>query len=208
MKASKINTYLTVKLFSLTLVLILLTGFQKLSAQLFFSNVEGSQVKISSSNNNAQFASITKQFTCEGKFNMINGELDYLNDLKFNLPLNAKAKDQGLVSSRVLNTTEPKNDINFELTHSMVLPELHMIHAIGYLDIQGVKTRVDFHLDYIESNSETITIMGKRSIKLSDYKKNPISVFANAKAQDIIQLDLKLVIKNPAKVEYIAAIAN
>ncbi|RZL46040.1 MAG: hypothetical protein EOP00_16250 [Pedobacter sp.] len=184
------------------------TSLQKASAQLYFSNIEGSQVKISSSSNNAQFAPITRQFTCEGKFNMINGELVYLNDLKFNLPINAKAKDEGLISATVLNSIQPKNDINFELTHSMVLPELNMIHAIGYLDIQGVKTRVNFNLDYIANTNETITIIGRRSIKLSDYKKNHISVFADKKTQDIIQIDLKLVIKNPAKVEYIASLAK
>jgi len=205
MKFFKINTSLTVKLFSLTLVLTVLTSFQKLSAQLFFSNDEGSQIKISSSRNQVNFTPITKQFSCEGKFSMINGELNYLNNLKFNLPLNTKSNDEGLVSNTALNTIQPKNDINFELTHSMILPELHMIHAIGYLDIQGVKTRVDFHLNYMENNNETITVMGKRLIKLSDYKKNPVSIFANAKTQDIIQLDLKLVIKNPSKAEYIAS---
>lgn len=173
---------IAVKLFSLTLVFILLTGFQKLSAQLFFANLEGSQIKISSSKNNLAFAPITSQFTCEGNFTMVKGELAYLNALKFNLP----------------NTAQPKNDIQFELTHSMVLPELNVIHAIGYLAIQGVRTRVDFHLEYLENNSETITVMGKRSIKLSDYKKGYISVFADEKAQDIIQLDLKLVLKNPS----------
>ncbi|MEJ5995752.1 hypothetical protein WG904_15075 [Pedobacter sp. Du54] len=204
MKSFKINFSLTIRLFSFILVLMLITNLQKACAQLFFSNLEGSQVKISSSSNNGQFAPITTQFTCEGKFNMINGELDHLNDLKFNLPLNGK-NDQGLIHTAILNTSQPKNDINFELTHAMVLPELNMIHAIGYLNIQGVRTRVNFQLNYIENNSETITIMGKRAIKLSDYKKNPISVFADKKTQDIIQLDLKLVIKNPGRVRYIAA---
>lgn len=208
MKVININTTITVKLFSLTLALILLTGFQELSAQLFFANIEGSQVKISGSKNNMQFAPITNRFSCEGKFTMINGELQFLNALKFNLSLNSKSKDQGLVNTMVLNTAQPQNDISFELTHSMVLPELNLIHAIGYLNIQGVKTRVDFRLDYIENNNETITVMGKRLIKLSDYKKNPISIFEDAKKQDIIQLDLKLVIKNPAKIEYIAALAK
>lgn len=208
MNSVKINNQIAVKLFSLTLALILLTGFQKLSAQLFFANLEGSQVKISGSKNNMQVAPITNHFSCEGKFTMINGELQYLSALKFNLPINSNGKDHSLVHTIVLNTTQPKNDISFELTHSMVLPELNLIHAIGYLDIQGVKTRVDFRLDYMENNNETITVMGKRLIKLSDYKKDPISIFADTKAQDIIQIDIKLVIKNPVKVEYIAALAN
>lgn len=206
MKAIKINASLAVKLFSLTLLLTLSTSSQKLAAQLFFSNFEGSQVKISSSNTNVKLVPITSQFSCEGKFTMLNGELSYLSDLKFNLPL--AVKDHEFTNTAVLNTAQPKNDINFELTHSMVLPELNMIHAIGYLVVQGVKTRVDFHLDYIENNNQMITIMGRRSIKLSDYKKNSISVFSDAKTQDIIQLDLKLVIKNPTKVEYIAALAK
>ncbi len=208
MKTSRFSKPLAHRLFLLTLVFTLSTGFQKLSAQLFFSNFEGSQIKISSSSNNGQFAPITNQFSCEGKFTMINGELDNLSDLKFNLPISAKNKNQGLISSTVLNTNQPKNDINFELTHSMVLPELHIIHTVGYLDIQGVKTRIDLFLDYMENNSETITVMGSRSIRLSDYKKDFISVFASKKDQDIIQLDLKLVIKNAAKAEYIAAIAK
>lgn len=208
MKASQINYSLLCKLFSLTIVVTLLTGFQKLSAQLFFSNFEGSQIKISSSSNNAQFAPITNHFSCEGKFTMINGELDNLSNLKFNLPINAKNKNQALINTTVLNTNQPKNEINFELTHAMVLPELHIIHSVGYLDIQGVKSRIDLFLDYMENNSETITVMGSRSIKLSDYKKDFISVFADKKAQDVIQLDLKLVLKNTAKAEYIAALTK
>lgn len=208
MKSVKLSAKINIKLLSLTLALILLTGFQKLSAQLFFANLEGSQVKISGSKNNMQFAPVTNHFACEGKFTMINGELQNLNALKFNLSLNLNNKHQVLINTVVLNTDQPNNNINFELTHSMVLPELNLIHVIGHLDIQGVKTRVDFRLDYIENNNETITVMGKRLIKLSDYKKNPISIFADTKTQDIIQLDLKLVIKNPAKVEYIAAVSK
>lgn len=204
MKSININS----KLFSLTLVLFLLTGVQKLSAQLFFANNEGSQVKISGTKNTTQLAPVTNYFSCEGKFTMVNGELQYLNALNFNLPLQAKQKDISLINTTVLATTQPKNDINFELTHSMVLPDLNVIHAIGYLDIQGVKTRVALHLDYIENNAETITVMGKRAVKLSDYKKDPISIFADAKTQDIIQLDIKLVIKNQAKADYIAALAK
>jgi len=196
------------KIITIAVVLTLFTNFQKASAQLFFANLEGSQVKISGSKNNVQFAPITKRFSCEGKFTMINGELEYLDALKFNLPINLKNKEEVVINAAVLNTAQPKNDINFELTHSMVLPELNMIHAIGYLAIQGVKTRVDFHLDYIENNNETITVMGKRLIKLSDYKKYPISIFANEQAQDIIQLDLKLVIKSPVKAEYIVALTK
>ena len=60
----------------------------------------------------------------------------------------------------------------------------------------------------MENNNETITVMGKRLIKLSDYKKDPISIFADTKALDIIQIDIKLVIKNPVKVEYIAALSK
>ncbi|MES2652021.1 MAG: hypothetical protein V4663_09780 [Bacteroidota bacterium] len=208
METLKINTPIAVKLFSFTLLLILLTGFQKLSAQLYFANAEGSQIKISGTKNNVQIAPVTNYFSSEGKFTMIGGELHYLNSLNFNLPLRVENKSLTLINTALLATTEPKNDINFQLTHSMVLPELSMIHAIGYLTIQGVKTRVDFHLDYIENSAETITVMGKKAIKLSDYKKDPISIFADAKTQDIIQLDLKLVIKNPVKVDYIAALAK
>ncbi len=204
MKTLKINT----KVFSLTLLLFLLTGFQNLSAQLYFSNFEGSQIKISGTKNNAQLSPITSSFLCEGKFTMVNGELQDLTSLSFTLPLNLKNKEQALISPAVLATVKPKNDINFQLTHAMVLPELNIIHTVGYLAIQGVKTRVDFHLDYIENNTETITVMGKKAIKLSDYKKDPISVFADAKTQDIIQLDIKLVIKNPVKVDYIATLAK
>lgn len=205
MKVIQPNAIAVVKLFSLTLALFLLTGFNKASAQMYFANFEGSQVKISGTKNNVQFTPVTSDFSCEGKFTMINGELEYLDDLMFNLPLNQQSKEQTLINPTLLATVTPKSDINFQLTHSMVLPLLNMIHAIGYLDIQGVKTRIDFHLDYIENNAETITIMAKKSIKLSDYKKDPISIFADAKTQDIIQLDLKLVIKNHAKAEFIAA---
>ena len=206
MKTLKINASTVVKLFSLTFLLFLLSGLQKVNAQLYFANFEGSQIKISGTKNNAPIAPSTANFVCEGKFTMANGELQYLNALNFTLPLNKKNK--ALINPTELAIANPPSEINFQLTHAMVLPELSMIHAIGYLNIQGVKTRVDFHLDYIENSMETITVMGKKSIKLSDYKKDPISIFANAKTQDIIQLDLKLVIKNPAKAEYIATLAK
>lgn len=207
MNLLNIKVFNTVKFSFVFFIFFLLTGSMRSKAQLFFSDFAGSQVKISSSSNNANFAPSTNHFSVEGKFSMVNGELDYLNNLKFNLPLNNNSKGQ-LISANDINTKQPKNEINFELTHSMVLPELHIIHAIGFLDIQGVRTRVDFHLDYMENSNETITIMGSRAIKLSDYKKGWISVFADAKAQDIIKIDLKLVIKNPLKPNFIAALGK
>ena len=204
MKTNALNSSKLTKVFILSVSIILLSGLQKLSAQLFYANLEGSQVRISGTKSNVQLAPITTNFSCEGKFTMVNGALQNLSGLSFNLPLNEMDKEQSLINADLLPTAQPKNDINFSLTHSMVLPELNMIHAIGYLAIQGVKTRVDFHLDYIENNGEMITVMGKKAIKLSDYKKDPISIFADKKTQNIIQLDIKLVIKNPSKIAYIA----
>lgn len=202
MKSLKINTPVA---FSLTLLLFSLIALQEVKAQLYFANFEGSQIKISGTKSNAQIAPITTNFVCEGKFTSENGELQNLNSLNFTLPL---IKNKALINPAQLATTSNQTDINFQLTHSMVLPELGMIHAIGFLNIQGVKTRIALHLDYIENNAETITVMGKKAIQLSDYKKDPISVFADAKTQDIIQLDIKLVIKNPVKTDYIAALVK
>ncbi|RZK38393.1 MAG: hypothetical protein EOO90_22435 [Pedobacter sp.] len=207
MKTSTISCLSIARVFSITLLVLLFIGVQNVSAQFFFSNFEGSQIKISNSKNNAQFAPLTGSLTCEGDFTMVNGSLDKLSSLNFNLPVDIQSK-QALIEPTKLNTAAPKNDIGFELTHSMVLPKLGKIHAIGYLTIQGVRTRIDLHLDYVENNNETITVMGKRAIKLSDYKKDFISVFANAKAQDIIQLDLKLVIKNTLKNQYLAGVVR
>lgn len=196
MKTIKTNAIITVKLLSLLFIFLFSFGSQRAAAQLFYASNEGSQVKISNSKNNALSAPSTNYFTCEGKFsNSVNG-LEQLQSLKFSLPLSLKHKEQLLVNLQSLNAEEAKNDVNFELTHSMVLGELNVIHAIGFLDIQGARMRVDFQFHFIENNSETITLSGTKAIRLSDFKKEDISIFAGEKEQDFINFDLKLVVKN------------
>lgn len=193
----------------LTLIfLILFLYAQRASAQLFYANAAGSQIKISGSKNNANSAPSTNYFSCEGKFTTLGGTLQSISTLKFDLPLESRNKEHLLVNTALVNASPGANDIKFELTHSMVLPELNVVHAIGFLDIQGARMRVDFQLNFIENNSETITLTGRKSIRLSDYKKEFVSVFADEKAHDAIQIDLKLVVKNHQDKAAFLAAAN
>lgn len=60
----------------------------------------------------------------------------------------------------------------------------------------------------MENTNETITNMESRSIKLSDYKKGFISVFANTKAHNTIKVDLKIVLKKQTNTDFIASVAK
>lgn len=177
-------------------------------AQLFYANSQGAQIKISNSKNNAGHAASTNALLCEGKFINEDGNLRALKELRFDLPLSLTNKNALLVDPVSVNAAELKNDINFELTHSMVLPQLNIVHTIGYLYIQGARMRVEFQFNFVENNAETITLTARKMIRLSDFKREFISVFADDNAQDIIQMDLKLVIKNHNENMYLAAVVK
>lgn len=202
---SKILTLKTKKrfLFFILSGLPVLFG-SKANAQLCFSNIEGSSIRISSDRIPVNADNKSQYLQCEGNFSNVQGELQQLNTLKFSIPSMDRPDGGRLIKTEELNGVQTNNDIKFEMTHSMVLPELHIIHAIGYLIVQGIRTRVDFSFDYVENDSETITITTRKLIRLSDYKKQFLSVFESDSKRDVIHMDMKLVIRKPAKPSYIA----
>lgn len=201
MKTVRHNNFITVRLFSVLLVLGLLLIGPYANAQMYFANFEGSQVKISGNAIKAQAKNTGNNFSCEGNFKMKDGELQSISSLKFSL---ATTLPKG---SLLLTQASGAQNINFELTNAMVLPLMQMVHVIGFLDIEGVRRRADFQLDFIENNHETITIMGAKSINLNEYKKQSNYIFA-AKEDEKILINLKLVIKNPQAINYLALLTN
>ncbi|MES2419162.1 MAG: hypothetical protein V4541_13325 [Bacteroidota bacterium] len=194
----------TIKAFLLMLTLGMVLGMPCVKAQMYYANLEGSRAKISDNSSYRQLKNLESNFFCEGDFTMINGTLQNISSLKFSMPLNLQKRNQLLIEPALVNTSALSKNMNFELTHAMVLPLMNKIHIIGFLAIEGARNRVDFQFDYIENDENTITVMGTKMIELGDYKKT----YAVTKNKDEVLLNLKMVLKKPMAQNYFASAAK
>ena len=108
---------------------------------------------------------LANDFKSEGAFLIKDGQLDEIYNLKFNLP-----------------TANKK--ITFEQTHVMVLSILGMVHFVGTLDIDGVRSTASFQLGFLVNSDQSITFKGTKSIQLSELSK------------DELKLNIDFVLKN------------
>ncbi|MFD0941128.1 hypothetical protein [Pedobacter boryungensis] len=171
---------------SITLFFLVLTGL--LCAQITKAQspykVEGdSQIKISidSSQN------VMSALSAEGNFIIKDGMLDEINSFELDLPI---------ATNNSKNNTVDKEGISFKLTHVMILPMMKMIHAVGILNVGGVSTRTDLEFNFVMNNDESITLSGYKSIKLSDYHKEPNFALASLAKNNEVNLNMNLIFKS------------
>ncbi len=120
---------------------------------------------------------------CEGQLIIKDGHLEDIKNLKFNIPhaiLKSIDKDSILFDKNV----------SFEQNRVMVLPLMGMIHLIGELNIDGVKTMADFQLSYTINEDKSISLKGSKLIKSIELKAfNPESLDLT-KVKDDLKLDV------------------
>jgi hypothetical protein len=173
---------------SITLFSLILTGLlfaQSAKAQTPYKVEGDSQIKIAIDSNQ----NILSTLTAEGNFIVKDGVLDEINSFELALPI-------APIVGNSINQTVNKDGISFKLTHVMILPMMKMIHAVGVLNVGGVSSRTDMEFSFVMNNDESITLNGYKSIKLSDYHKEPSFALASLANNNEVNLNMNLIFKS------------
>ncbi|MFA6277551.1 MAG: hypothetical protein WC622_12420 [Pedobacter sp.] len=173
---------------SITLFLLILTGLlftQSAKAQTPYKVEGDSQIKISVDSNQ----NISSTLTAEGNFIVKDGVLDEINSFELALPIANAAGNS-------INQTLNKDGISFKLTHVMILPVMKMIHAVGVLNVGGISSRTDMEFSFVMNSDESITLSGRKSIKLSEYHKEPNFALASLSNNNEVNLNMNLIFKS------------
>lgn len=180
--ASNVTSYKSITLFFLVLTGLLFT--QSVKAQTPYK-VEGDlQIKISVDLNQ----NVLTTLVAEGNFIVKDGVLDEINSFELALPI---ANTSGNSNQKV-----NKDEISFKLTHVMILPMMKMIYAVGILNIGGVTSRTDLEFSFVMNSDESITLTGRKSIKLSEYHKEPNFALASLSNNNEVNLNMNLIFKS------------
>ncbi len=122
----------------------------------------------------------------EGNFIIKDGYLDDVKGFVLSIPLSAV--------NEIFSNNSPKENLDFKLTHVMVLPQMGLVHIVGDLEIAGTIKRTELDFNFKLNEDQSITLIGTKVIKLSDYKKDLISNSLMVKNKKEINLDLNLVL--------------
>jgi hypothetical protein len=173
--------------------------FQNTNAQSIFnteanvvSNLQGGPFK-----NIFSHLDNSKQITAQGNFVFKDGNLDDLKSFTIKTSLSSIA--------RLLPDHFTNDSLGFELTRVMILPYMSIIHIVGTLEVGGVAKITEMDFSYFVNNvDQSISLLGSKSIKLSDYKKDSKINASAFKNNNELHLELNLVFKNN-QVKFIAA---
>ena len=159
-----------------TFVIVVFFGLfvQIANAQTLYNTVSASQVNIPNGFTDAYTKS-------EGTYLIKDGELDDIYSLKLVLPT---AQLKTFLTDSLIG----KKKITFEQTRVMVLPVMGMVHFIGMLDVDGVRSTTSFQLGFSINSDQSITFKGSKLFKLSDFDENL--------PKEELKLDIGFVLKN------------
>ncbi len=163
------TTHSSTKTTSIFAIFLFMSFFAQFAyAQTFYGAVSSSKLEMSSK--------IRGEIKSEGSYLIKDGQLDEIYKLKLLLP------------STFLDSVLKDKKVVFEQTHVMILPIMGMVHFVGTLDIDGVKSTTSFQLGFIVNSDQSITFKGTKLLKLSDlFKDLP---------KDELKLDINFVLKN------------
>ncbi len=148
----------------LNLVLVVVMFVGNANAQTPYQASSTSQVKVSIGSNSLVSNLESNLLNAEGNFVIENGKLEDVKSLKLSMPIGYSLPGSDVSYS---NTGQ----INFNLTHVMVLPILKRVFVVGFLTLNNVSHRIDMEFNLTHNKDESITLSGVKSLKLSDYQK-------------------------------------
>ncbi|MEJ5996400.1 hypothetical protein WG904_18370 [Pedobacter sp. Du54] len=153
---TRTSTYPAPAIFACLLILgiALLTPLVK--AQAFYRTVSSSQLNITA----VPIVEPVYEIKSEGTYLIKDGMLDEIYNLRLTWPA---IKFDSLVSDK---------KITFEQTRVMVLPIMSMVHIIGTLDVDGIKSTTNFQLGFHINSDQSITFKGVKLFKLNDLAKD------------------------------------
>ncbi|MBP8067212.1 MAG: hypothetical protein KAY27_01500 [Pedobacter sp.] len=154
---AKKKSTLTTSILAAMLIAFLCLSVQVSNAQTFYRSVSATKLNITAVSSNAQS---NREIKSEGSYLIKDGLLDDIYNMKLTLP------------TATVNNLIGNKKITFVQTRVMVLPIMGMVHFVGVLDIDGVKTTTSFQLGFFVNNDQSITFKGTKSLKLNDLAKD------------------------------------
>lgn len=176
------------KVFFLSIVLVVLS-FENSNAQSL--NTEAnvvSNLQVGSFENNFSHLENSKQLAAQGNFVFKDGNLDDLKSLTIKTTLSR--------TNKLLSAHFASDSLGFELTRVMILPYMSLIHIVGNLEIGGVSKTTEMDFSYLVNADQSISLIGIKSIKLNDYKKDYKINSLAFKVNNEVNLELNLLFKN------------
>ncbi|HSF90486.1 MAG TPA: YceI family protein [Saprospiraceae bacterium] len=142
-------------------------------------------------------------FHIDAKFKMAEGtnKLQSLTGLSFTLPVeNLKSEKKKLneTAYKALKTDQHK-EIHFKMnsaTVSEVQPNRYKVVAQGNLTIAGVTKPITLEVLWVMNSDETITCVGVKKLKMTDFNVEPPSFLGFMKTGDDISLDFTFQFKS------------
>ncbi|MES2652669.1 MAG: hypothetical protein V4663_13080 [Bacteroidota bacterium] len=166
------TTYSGSTRFAFILIVFFGLSVQLVNAQTFYKAVSASQLKMAIE----PVVESSKGIKSEGAYLIKDGQLDEIYRLKLILP------------TMLLDSVLKDKKITFEQTRVMILPIMGMVHFVGTLDVDGIKSTTSFQLGFIVNSDQSITFKGTKLLKLSD--------LFNDLPKDELKLDIDFVLKN------------
>ena len=166
------SIYSAKALFSSVLVVLFCSVLNSVNAQTLYRSVSASHVGL------ATISSIApvQEIKSEGAFLIKDGQLEEIYNLKLTLP------------ATKFSSSIADKKITFEKTNVMVLPIMGMVHIIGTLDVDGVKSTTNFQLGFHVNSDQTITFKGTKAFKLND--------LVEGLSSSELKVDIDFVLKN------------
>ncbi|MBY0542022.1 MAG: hypothetical protein K2P75_01360 [Sphingobacteriaceae bacterium] len=177
------------RLVCLSVVLVVLV-FQNINAQSIFKTEPNAVVNLAADSfkNNFSVSENSKYLSAKGNFVFKDGNLDDVKSFTIKTTLSSTA--------RLLPEHFTNDSLGFELTRVMILPYMSLIHIVGNLEIGGVSKTTEMDFSYLVNADQSISLIGIKSIKLNDYKKDSKINAAAFKANNEVNLELNLLFKN------------
>lgn len=171
----------SISLFILILLVTVLSS--NVNAQMNYRAEGDSHIMITTDSNRNVISTAVSSLVAEADFIIKDGVLDEVSSLKLRMPA---------------QKVNESSDLDFKLTHVMVLPIMRKIHVVGMLNINGISKRTDIDFNFVVNQDQSITLTGDKAINLSDFHTNSTVEFASLtkKSEKQLKLEMNFVFKN------------
>lgn len=172
------TSFRNISLFFLILLGTVLSG--KVNAQTNYKAEGESHVMITTATSNDVPSATVNCVNAEGDFIIKDGVLDNISSLKLTVPI--QKENEGLKNK----------NIDFNLSHVMILPIMKKIHVVGLLNVAGISQRAFIDFNYVINSDQSITLTGNKVINLKEFEKDAEVQLASLNEKNENQLDLKM----------------
>jgi polyisoprenoid-binding protein YceI len=190
-----------IKAIALTAILLLLSVFNIINAQLTYQTSGPVKIRIEGTSNihdwemNAEQGNSTAVFVTDGK-----GTINGLASLSFTMPVESLKSEHTAMDKNAYKAmhTDKFNALTFSVLTASIKPSgsNYLVYAKGRLTINGVGRDVDVLAICTVNVDKTISVNGSYKLKMTSYNVTPPSIMLGAiKTGDDITVKFNLLFK-------------